>query len=168
MSVCSVKRENSDIHTVSKAWWVVSSCKIDLAFKISRSSVRVGHFWGVYRMWRQQEGKLEQVQNYKLSNHPDSFEYYHFYPHVSHPYHSKHRRIKQCISCFIFIQTELWNPSDHQACLSSSVIWCSAAFVCLTWGKSWTNAPCLSLRWHKSPEEQWSGNVKIQKLCFCV
>lgn len=134
--------------------------------------MRVGHIWGVCRMWRQQEGKLihhcKQVEKYELSKCPDSFEYYHFHPHVSHSYHSKHGRIKQCISCVIFVQTELWIPSDHQACLSSSVIWYSAAFVCLTWGKSWTNAPCLSLRWHKTPEEQWRGYFNIQKLCFCI
>ena len=47
-----------DIHTVSDEWQVVSSCKIDLAFKMNwncfylTSSVRVGQFWpggqGVY------------------------------------------------------------------------------------------------------------------------
>ena len=34
MSVCTVKRENSDIHTVSDESQVVSSRKIDLAFKM--------------------------------------------------------------------------------------------------------------------------------------
>ena len=73
---------------------------------------------------------------------------YLFHPHVTQSYQAKYVQPYHFHSPSVYQQvsicrvvTSIWSAGGSEF---GSVTWYMSACVCLTWGKSWTNAPCWS------------------------